>query len=79
MREVLGGLLVAEVLEGVGPEEVAHRAEGGGLLEAVQLHKHSASEKRPRQFFIHFKEIVIEAKLMETRLNETLSKFKTPF
>ena len=30
-------LLVAKVLERVGPEEVAHRAERRGLLEPVQL------------------------------------------
>jgi hypothetical protein len=35
--EVLGVLLVAEVLQRVGPQQVAHRAERGRLLEPVQL------------------------------------------
>ena len=32
-------LLTTKVLEGIGPEEVAHGAECGGLLEPVQLKK----------------------------------------
>lgn len=35
--EVFGVLLVAEVFERVGPEQVAHRPERGRLLEPVQL------------------------------------------
>ncbi len=37
VAEVLRVLLVAKVLQGVGPQEVAHGPERGGLLEAVQL------------------------------------------
>jgi len=39
VAEVLGRLLVAEVLQRVGPQQVAHGAEGRGLLEAVQLRR----------------------------------------
>uniref|UniRef100_A0A1I8IPM3 LIM zinc-binding domain-containing protein n=1 Tax=Macrostomum lignano TaxID=282301 RepID=A0A1I8IPM3_9PLAT len=37
VREVLAGLLLAEVLQRVRPEQVAHRPEGGRLLEAKQV------------------------------------------
>ena len=37
MTEVLRGLLVPEVLPGVGPEDVAHGTVGWRLLEPVQL------------------------------------------
>ena len=33
-------LLVAEVLQGIGPEKVAHGPECGGLFEAVELKDH---------------------------------------
>lgn len=33
--EMLLALLVAEVLQGVGPEQVAHRAVSWGLFESV--------------------------------------------
>ena len=39
MRKVFGILLVAEILERVRPEQVAHGAEGGGLFEPIQLVK----------------------------------------
>ena len=37
MCEEVLGLLVAVVLQGVRPQQVAHGAEGGGLLKPVQL------------------------------------------
>ena len=37
---MFGVLLVAEVLQGVGPEKVAHGPKCGGLFEAVEL-KHN--------------------------------------
>lgn len=37
MTEVLWALLAAEVLPGVGPEDVTHGAVGWRLLEPVQL------------------------------------------
>lgn len=39
VRKVFGILLVAEILERVRPEQVAHGAEGGGLFEPIQLVK----------------------------------------
>ncbi len=37
VREVFRVLLVAEVLQRVGPQQVAHGAERRGLLEAIEL------------------------------------------
>ncbi len=35
--EVVSVLLIAKVLKGIGPQEIAHRAVRGGLLETVNL------------------------------------------
>ena len=40
---MFGVLLVAEVLQGVGPEKVAHGPKCGGLFEAVEL-KHNGDD-----------------------------------
>lgn len=37
MAEIFLGFLIAEVLQGVGPQQVAHGPEGRRLLEPVQL------------------------------------------
>ena len=37
LPKMLGILLATKVLQGIGPQQVAHRAERGGLLESVQL------------------------------------------
>ncbi len=39
MRKVFRVLLVAKVLQGVRPEQIAHGAEGWRFLEPVELEK----------------------------------------
>ena len=46
VTEVLSVLLVAELLQGIRPQQVAHRTECGRLLEAVQLKRKDTVRKQ---------------------------------
>ena len=70
VTEVLGVLLVAELLEGVRPQQVAHGPERGGLFEPVQLHKKTIIKIFLIFFFLFFplEETINESKLVRAKL-----------
>jgi hypothetical protein len=58
---MLGILLATKVLQGVGPQQVAHGTERGGLLESVQLkHKNKLLYRHSENVCVRMMMLLIE-------------------